>query len=131
MWHHRASDGQPWPAQGGWRGCDRAVLHLRGELSRLYRSRELSPVEVTDAALARIERLNPKLNTFLTVTADLAREQAKASEGRALRGELIGPLDGIPYSLKDLEPTAGIRTTFGSRGSWTTCRPRMGPSPRA
>ena len=85
------------------------------ELGRLYRSRELSPVEVTDAVLARIERLNPKLNAFLTVTADLAREQAKASEARAVRGELIGPLDGIPYSLKDLEPTAGIRTTFGSR----------------
>ena len=86
-----------------------------GELGRLYRSRELSPVEVTDAVLARIERLNPKLNAFLTVTADLAREQARASEARALRGELIGPLDGIPYSLKDLEPTAGIRTTFGSK----------------
>ena len=85
------------------------------ELGRLYRSRELSPVEVTDAVLARIEWLNPKLNAFLTVTADLAREQAKASEARAVRGELIGPLDGIPYSLKDLEPTAGIRTTFGSR----------------
>jgi amidase len=85
------------------------------ELGRLYRSRELSPVEATDAVLARIERLNPKLNAFLTVTADLAREQARASEARALRGELIGPLDGIPYSLKDLEPTAGIRTTFGSR----------------
>ena len=57
MWHHRASDGHGrGRAQGGWRGCDRAVLHLRGELSRLYRSRELSPVEVTDAALARIER---------------------------------------------------------------------------
>ena len=85
------------------------------ELGRLYRSRELSPVEVTDAVLARIERLNPKLNAFLTVTADHAREQAKAAEARALQGDLIGPLDGIPYSLKDLEPTAGIRTTFGSR----------------
>ena len=85
------------------------------ELGHLYRSRELSPVEATDAVLARIERLNPKLNAYLTVTADLAREQARASEARALRGELIGPLDGIPYSLKDLEPTAGIRTTFGSR----------------
>ena len=85
------------------------------DLGRMIRSRELSPVELTDAVLARIERLNPKLNAFLTVTADLAREQARASEARALRNDLIGPLDGIPYSLKDLEPTAGIRTTFGSR----------------
>jgi Asp-tRNA(Asn)/Glu-tRNA(Gln) amidotransferase A subunit family amidase len=85
------------------------------DLGRMIRSRELSPVELTDAVLARIERLNPKLNAFLTVTADLARERAKASEERARRGELIGPLDGIPYSLKDLESTAGIRTTFGSK----------------
>ncbi len=85
------------------------------ELSRLIRQRALSPVELADAVLARIERLNPRLNAFITVTADLAREQARQSEARALRGELLGPLDGIPYSLKDLEPTAGIRTTFGSK----------------
>ena len=115
MWHHRASDGRRGRRKGDGVDATELCYTSAGELSRLYRSRELSPVEVTDAALARIERLNPKLNTFLTVTADLAREQAKASEGEALRGELIGPLDGIPYSLKDLEPTAGIRTTFGSR----------------
>ena len=85
------------------------------DLGRMIRSRELSPVELADAVLARIERLNPTLNAFLTVTADLAREQARASEKRAMRGELLGPLDGIPYSLKDLEPTAGIRTTYGSK----------------
>jgi Asp-tRNA(Asn)/Glu-tRNA(Gln) amidotransferase A subunit family amidase len=85
------------------------------DLGTLYRSRELSPVEVTEAVLARIERLNPKLNAFLTVTADVAREQARASEARLQRGEPIGALDGVPYSLKDLEPTAGIRTTFGSK----------------
>ncbi len=85
------------------------------ELGRLYRAGELSPVEVTDAVLARIERLNPRLRAYLTVTDDLAREQARASEARARRGELIGPLDGVPYSIKDLEPTAGIRTTYGSK----------------
>ncbi|MCC6179766.1 MAG: amidase [Chloroflexi bacterium] len=85
------------------------------DLGRMIRSHDLSPVEIADAVLARIERLNPKLNAFLTVTADLAREQARASEERARRNELIGPLDGIPYSLKDLESTAGIRTTFGSK----------------
>src|SRR6185369_12161247 len=85
------------------------------ELGKLYRAKKLSPVEVTDTALARIERLNPKLNAYLTVTADHARELARAAEGRQLKGTLIGPLDGIPYSIKDLEPTAGIRTTYGSK----------------
>jgi Asp-tRNA(Asn)/Glu-tRNA(Gln) amidotransferase A subunit family amidase len=85
------------------------------ELSRLIRTKELSPVELADAVLERIERLNPLLNAYLTVTADLAREQARAAEARAVRGELLGPLDGIPYSIKDLEPTAGVRTTFGSK----------------
>ena len=85
------------------------------QLSRLIRAKDVSPVEIADAVLARIERVNPLINAYLTVTADLAREQAKAAEGRAVRGELLGPLDGIPYSLKDLEQTAGIRTTFGSK----------------
>lgn len=85
------------------------------ELSRLIRARELSPVEVVDAVLGRIDRLNPTLNAYLTVTADLARREAKEAEGRAIRGALRGPLDGIPYSLKDLEQTAGIRTTRGSK----------------
>jgi Asp-tRNA(Asn)/Glu-tRNA(Gln) amidotransferase A subunit family amidase len=84
-------------------------------LGRLIRAREVSPVEIADAVLARIERVNPAINAYPTVTADLAREQAKAAEARALRGELLGPLDGIPYSLKDLEATAGIRTTRGSK----------------
>jgi Asp-tRNA(Asn)/Glu-tRNA(Gln) amidotransferase A subunit family amidase len=85
------------------------------ELGRLIRARTLSPVELADAVLARIERLNPKLNAYLTVTAEHARALAKAAEARAARGELRGPLDGIPYSIKDLEPTAGIRTTYGSK----------------
>jgi Asp-tRNA(Asn)/Glu-tRNA(Gln) amidotransferase A subunit family amidase len=85
------------------------------ELGRLIDGKQLSPVELADAVLARIERLNPKLHAYLTVTADHARELARASEARAMRGALLGRLDGIPYSIKDLEPTAGIRTTFGSR----------------
>jgi len=85
------------------------------DLDRLIRTRAVSPVEVTRTVLARIERLNPRLNAFLTVTADLALAQAKASEERARRGGRLGPLDGIPYSIKDLEPTAGIRTTSGSK----------------
>jgi len=85
------------------------------DLDRLIRTRAVSPVEVTRAVLARIERLNPQLNAFLTVTADLALAQAKSAEARARRGARPGPLDGIPFSIKDLEATAGIRTTSGSK----------------
>jgi len=85
------------------------------ELKRLIGVREISPVEVTEAVLRRIDRLNPQLSAFITVTADRARADAKAAEARARRGEPGGPLDGIPYSIKDLEPTAGIRTTYGSK----------------
>src|SRR5215831_10839837 len=85
------------------------------ELRRLIDSRDISPVELTRNLLDRVEHLNPILNAFLTVSADLALEQAKAAEARALRGAQLSPLDGIAFSIKDLEPTAGVRTTFGSK----------------
>jgi Asp-tRNA(Asn)/Glu-tRNA(Gln) amidotransferase A subunit family amidase len=85
------------------------------ELGALIRAKQASPVEITEAVLARIEAHNGDLHSFLTVTADVARADAAAAEDRAARGELRGPLDGIPISIKDLEPTAGIRTTFGSK----------------
>ena len=85
------------------------------ELRRLIDSKGISPVEIADAVLARIERLNPTLNAFLTVTADIARGDARAAEQRQMRGERLSPIDGIPFSIKDLEPTAGVRTTFGSK----------------
>ncbi len=85
------------------------------EASRLIRTKELSPVELTEAMLERIDRINPRINAFITVTADLARKGAKEAEARAQRGELISPLDGISLSFKDLTPTAGIRTTMGSK----------------
>jgi Asp-tRNA(Asn)/Glu-tRNA(Gln) amidotransferase A subunit family amidase len=69
------------------------------ELSALIQSLDLSPVELADAVIARIERLNPTLNAFLTFTPEIARENAKAAETRALRFERRGPLDGIPYSI--------------------------------
>jgi Asp-tRNA(Asn)/Glu-tRNA(Gln) amidotransferase A subunit family amidase len=87
------------------------------ELGRMIRAREISPVEIAETVLARIERLNPTLNAFLAVTADLARDQARAAEGRATRGELRSPIDGIPVSIKDLEPLAGVRCTYGSKWS--------------
>lgn len=85
------------------------------ELDRLIQSKALSPVELVDALLQHIERLNPTLNAYLTVSTDLAHDQARKAEIRALRGERLSPIDGIPYSIKDLEPTAGVRTTYGSK----------------
>src|SRR6185312_2848113 len=68
-----------------------------------------------EEVLARIERLNPLLNAFITVTGDLAREQARRAEAEIRQGRYRGPLHGIPISLKDLYDSAGIRTTAGSR----------------
>lgn len=84
------------------------------ELRALYRKRALSPVEVVDAVLERIERLNGTLTAFVTVTADLARRQALAAEHAYAAGHDQPPLLGVPVSIKDVTPTKGIRTTRGS-----------------
>jgi aspartyl-tRNA(Asn)/glutamyl-tRNA(Gln) amidotransferase subunit A len=80
----------------------------------LLRKRELSPVELTRNCLAQIEKLNPTLNAFITVTAELALALAHDAEAEILRGHWRGPLHGIPLALKDLIDTAGIRTTAAS-----------------
>src|SRR2546428_2401914 len=85
------------------------------DLSKLLRSREVSPVELTRAYLARIEALDPKLGAFATVTADLAIEQARQAEKEIAAGKDRGPLHGIPYGAKDLVATKGIRTTWGAK----------------
>jgi Asp-tRNA(Asn)/Glu-tRNA(Gln) amidotransferase A subunit family amidase len=85
------------------------------DLAAAIRARRLSPVEVTEAALARIEAVNPRVNAYCTVAAEGARADARAAETAVMRGESVGPLHGVPLSFKDLTPTAGIRTTFGSK----------------
>src|SRR3990170_1475533 len=85
------------------------------DVGALIRAKHVSPVEVTAQALARIEQFNPRLNAFWTVTADLAREQARAAETEIIKGEYRGPLHGVPVALKDLIYTRGIRTTAGSK----------------
>jgi aspartyl-tRNA(Asn)/glutamyl-tRNA(Gln) amidotransferase subunit A len=96
-----------------------ANLTLR-TLSDLLHRRALSPVELTDVYLARIEQLNPALNAYLTLTADAARAEARAAEAELTAGTDRGPLHGIPLGIKDLIPMAGVRTTAGSKilGDW-------------
>ncbi len=85
------------------------------QAARLLRSRKISPVDLVEAALARIERLNPRLNAFLTVVADGARRAARQAEKELRKRRDRGPLHGVPISLKDNIWTRGIRTTAGSK----------------
>lgn len=85
------------------------------ELAASIRAKKVSPVEVTKAVLERIERLNPKLNALCTVTADAALQAARETEAAVMRGDALGPLAGVPISIKDLIPTRGVRATSGSK----------------
>src|ERR1700756_856352 len=84
------------------------------ELAPRLRRRELSPIEVTQECLERIEKLNPSLSAFITVTAESALADARTAEAEILRGEWRGPLHGVPIALKDLIDTAGVPTTAAS-----------------
>ena len=84
------------------------------EASALLRRKEISPVDLANACLARIEQLNPAINAFITVTRESALAQARESEAEILAGRWRGPLHGIPVGLKDLIDTAGVKTTCGS-----------------
>ena len=83
-------------------------------LARTIAARELSPVEAVDAVLDRLERLDPTLHMFSTVTPELAREAAKRIEADIAAGREVGPLAGVPTGVKDLIYTKGIRTASGS-----------------
>ncbi len=85
------------------------------ELGALIRDKQVSAVEVTDAVLARIAEMNPRLNGFCTVAGEEAREAALAAEMAVLSGETLAPLCGVPVSVKDLLFTRRLRTTGGSR----------------
>jgi amidase len=84
------------------------------EVAAVVRRREASPVEVVAAALARLEALDPQVGAFTTVTAEAALDRARALESAVLRGDALPPLAGVPTAIKDLNTTAGVRTTFGS-----------------
>ncbi len=84
-------------------------------LASLIRGRKISPLELTQAFLQRIERVNPALNAYCTVAVEQALAAARAATRALTRRAVLGPLHGVPVSIKDLTPTKGIRTTWGSK----------------
>ncbi len=93
---------------------DALVWRSAVDLAREIRDKKVSPVELTEALLARIEVLNPRLNAFCLVTADVARRAAREAEIAVMKGEPLGRLHGVPLSIKDVIFTRGVRTTGGS-----------------
>ena len=104
--------------------CFLSATDLRRRIGR----KEISPVEVTSAVLARAERLQPELNCFITLCAETALAQAQDAERRIMAGEPLRILDGIPFTVKDIVNTKGVRTTFGAI-PYATTFPTMTPSP--
>lgn len=87
------------------------------DMARMIRTREVSPVEIVDATIGRIEALEPKVNAFAALTLDSAREAARRAEDAVVRGDALGPLHGVPTTIKDLADVADVPTR---RGSHTT-----------
>ena len=90
--------------------CDLSAVTAR----RLIGARKLSPVELLESCLARIEAVNPAVNAMVAMDTDRAREAAKQAEASVMSGEKLGLLHGLPIGIKDLEETKGLRTTWGS-----------------
>lgn len=90
--------------------CDLSAVDAR----RLIAQRQLSPVELLESCLSRIEQVNPAVNAIVTLAKERARTEARAAEEAVIRGAPLGLLHGLPAAIKDLNETAGIRTTFGS-----------------
>jgi len=84
------------------------------ELRELIVQRQISPVELLEACIERIEAVNPSINAVTAKCYDRARVEARVAEQAVLRGEALGLLHGLPLGVKDLEPTAGLLSTFGS-----------------
>ena len=104
------------------------ALFSATELLGAYQRKTLSPVEVTKATLARIEKFNPQFNAFRLVDAEKALADAKASEERWIKGEPTGLIDGVPSTIKDLVDTKGWSTRRGSlttsdNGTWENDAP--------
>jgi Asp-tRNA(Asn)/Glu-tRNA(Gln) amidotransferase A subunit family amidase len=90
--------------------CDLPAVTLR----RLIGARRISPVELLESCIARIEAVNPAVNAIVATDFDRGRALAREAEAKVMRGEALGPLHGIPVGIKDLNDTEGLRTTYGS-----------------
>ena len=92
------------------------ALHQLSALDLLnhYKTKDLSPIDVVQSLFDRIHSINPALNAFVTLNEDNALSFAKKAEERIMKGKALRPLEGVPIAIKDLTPTKGIRTTFGS-----------------
>jgi Asp-tRNA(Asn)/Glu-tRNA(Gln) amidotransferase A subunit family amidase len=98
------------------RMADADVLYLTvGELGKLLRERKITSKDLTTSYIARIKQLDPQLNAFVTITEELAIQQADRADREIQGGTYRGPLHGIPYGAKDLLATRGIPTTWGSK----------------
>ncbi|HMD49436.1 MAG TPA: amidase family protein, partial [Bryobacteraceae bacterium] len=85
------------------------------EMAARIRAKDLSAHELVSAHLEQIERVNPRVNAIVSVAPEQALERARQADEALARGEETGPLHGLPIAHKDLQPTRGMRTTFGSR----------------
>jgi Asp-tRNA(Asn)/Glu-tRNA(Gln) amidotransferase A subunit family amidase len=103
------------PAMGGVLMVDLELCYLSAtELAQRIRSGAISPVDAVKNSLARIDEVQPKLNCFCFIYPEEALGRARAAEAAATKGEVWGPLHGVPIAIKDLTPTKGKRTTMGS-----------------
>ena len=84
------------------------------ELARLYRARKVSPLEVMQAVLARIDAVNPQVNAFVTLARDAALRESRQATAGLRRGKTLPPLFGVPVGIKDVTQTKGLLTTYGS-----------------
>src|SRR5271156_7121613 len=117
--------------------ADELAFLTIAEAARLIEQKQLSPVELTTALIRRTEALDPQLNAYLLLTADRALDQARQAERKIMAGGYRGPMHGIPFGLKDIYSTAGIRTTGHSKtcidtvptADATTVRSSMTPEP--
>src|SRR5436190_23533519 len=89
------------------------ALRSTSALANAIRKREIGCLELLDHYLARVERLNPKLNAIVTIDADAARTRATEADEALAKGDVWGPLHGVPYTVKDSFETAALRTTCG------------------
>ncbi len=90
------------------------------ELAEAVRGKRVSPTEIADAMLERIDAVNPAVNAYVYVDHDAVRRRAQELEEATMRGDALGPLHGVPYSIKDLTAVAGLPLTFGMRWSEMT-----------